>query len=147
MPKVSIILPNYNHARFLPQRLESIFNQSFQDFELIILDDNSTDNSKDIIEKYRNHPKVSHIVYNENNSGTPFKQWNKGIELSNGEWIWIAEADDLADVRFLETLINNTKQDQDVVLSYCQSYRMDSEGVITGDWSDWTNDLNPTYFK
>ena len=77
---VSIIVPNYNHAPYLEQRFDSIYNQTYQDFEVIILDDCSTDASKSIIEKYRNHPKTKHIVYNSSNSSSPFKQWNKGID-------------------------------------------------------------------
>ena len=68
-PKVSIIIPNYNHAQYLSQRLNSIFNQNYQNFEVIILDDCSIDNSKDIIGKYKSNPKVSHIIYNDTNSG------------------------------------------------------------------------------
>ncbi len=104
-PKVSIIVPNYNHAPFLKQRLDSIFNQTFQDFEVIILDDCSTDNSKEIIEQYRSNPKVSHVIYNEKNSGSPFKQWAKGFELARGEYIWIAESDDWAEQDFLKKLV------------------------------------------
>ncbi len=71
---VSVILPNYNHAAYLRQRIESILNQTYQDFELIILDDCSPDNSKDVIEEYRNNSHISHIVYNETNSGYTLKQ-------------------------------------------------------------------------
>ena len=78
-PLVSIIIPNYNHARYLKQRLESIFNQTYQNFEVIFLDDCSTDNSSDIIEQYKDNPHLSQIVVNETNSGSPFKQWNKGF--------------------------------------------------------------------
>lgn len=99
---VSVILPNYNHAPYLRQRIESILNQTYQNFELIILDDCSPDNSKDVIEKYRSNSHISHIVYNETNSGSTFKQWKKGIELAKCEYIWIAESDDYADPRFLE---------------------------------------------
>lgn len=105
MPKVSVIIPGYNHASFLRRRLDSIFNQTFQDFEVIILDDCSTDNSKEIIEEYRNRPQVSHIVYNETNSGSPFKQWAKGFNLAQGEYIWIAESDDWAELNFLEEMV------------------------------------------
>lgn len=70
MPKVSVIIPNYNHSSYLKERIDSILNQTFQNFEVIILDDCSTDNSKEIIELYRDHTKVSHIVYNEKNSGS-----------------------------------------------------------------------------
>lgn len=147
MPKISVIIPNYNYAIYLKQRIESVINQTYQDFEVIILDDHSTDNSKSIIEEYKNHPKIKKIVYNETNSGSPFIQWNKGIEYATGEWIWIAEADDIADVQLLENLINNTQQDNEIVLSYCQSFKIDSQGNITGDWFDWTLGLDENLFK
>jgi len=147
MPEVSVIVPNYNYEKYLQIHLESILNQSFQDFEVIILDDKSTDGSKYIIEKYRNHPKVKHIVYNNLNSGSPFIQWKKGLELASGEWIWVAEADDLSNEHFLEKLLANAQKDKEIVLSYCQSFKMDSEGNTTGNWNDWTKDLDETFFN
>ncbi|QPH38831.1 glycosyltransferase family 2 protein [Pedobacter endophyticus] len=128
MPIISIIVPNYNHSAYLKQRLASVFNQSFQDFEVIILDDCSTDDSKTIIEQYRFHEKVSHVIYNEINSGSPFEQWEKGINLAKGDWIWIAESDDVAEKEFLETVFNNAKTDDDIVLSYCASWCIDKNG-------------------
>ncbi|MEG2479884.1 MAG: glycosyltransferase family 2 protein, partial [Mucinivorans sp.] len=92
-PKVSIIVPSYNHAPYLKERLDSILGQTFRDFELIILDDSSTDNSQQIIEQYSSEPRVSHVVYNKINSGNTFVQWQKGVDLAQGEWIWIAESD------------------------------------------------------
>src|SRR5215469_14819662 len=93
-PKVSIVVPNYNHARFLPQRLDSILGQTFQDFELILLDDSSTDDSRSILLEYgRRDPRVR-IEFNEVNSRNPFKQWNKGVGLAHGQYVWIAESDD-----------------------------------------------------
>jgi glycosyltransferase involved in cell wall biosynthesis len=106
MPLVSVIVPNYNHAIYLQQRLDSIFNQTFQDYEVILLDDCSTDNSHEIIERYRNHSQVSKVIYNKVNAGTSYKQWYKGIEFASGELIWIAESDDWCDVSFLESTIN-----------------------------------------
>lgn len=114
-PKVSVIVPNYNHARFLRQRLDSIFNQTFQDFEVIILDDCSTDNSKEIIKEFRKRPQVSHIVFNETNSGSPFKQWAKGFDLAQGEYIWIAESDDWAELNFLEELVSHLSSSETVL--------------------------------
>lgn len=121
MPTISVIVPNYNHAPFLRQRLDSIFNQTFQDFEVIILDDCSTDNSKEIIEEYRDRPQVSHIVYNETNSGSPFKQWSKGFDLAQGEYIWIAESDDWAELNLLEELTSAINQNQNILVAFCQS--------------------------
>ena len=65
MAEVSVIVPNYNHAAFLPKRLESIFNQTYQDFEVILLDDASTDTSVEVLSQYADHPKVTHFVVNE----------------------------------------------------------------------------------
>jgi len=120
MTKVSVIVPNYNHAIYLKQRIDSILNQTFQDFELIILDDNSKDESRSVIELYRNHPKITHIVYNELNSGTTFKQWKKGIELASGEYIWIAESDDYCSPEFLEELYEGIKNNPSIVLAFGQ---------------------------
>jgi glycosyltransferase involved in cell wall biosynthesis len=82
-PKVSIIVPNYNHARFLRQGLDSILHQTFQDFELILLDDCSMDNSRAILAEYRWDPRIQ-MQFNEENSGSTFKQWNKGVKLARG---------------------------------------------------------------
>ena len=70
LPLVSIIVPNYNHAKFLQKRLDSIFNQTYKNFEAILLDDCSEDNSQEILKKFKDHPKVSNIIFNESNSDT-----------------------------------------------------------------------------
>jgi len=145
-PIVSIIVPNFNHEAFLEQRLESVFNQTYQNFEVILLDDCSTDNSKEILSKYAKNPKVSHCIFNETNSGNTFIQWNKGIALAKGEFIWIAESDDFCELNFLEVLIQPMLQNNKVVLSYCQSNRVNEKGSVTGNWLDHTNDLDTELF-
>lgn len=99
---VSVIIPNLNHLRFIKNRINSILNQTYLDFELIILDDCSIDGSWEYLKQYENHPKVSYCIRNDTNSGSPFRQWKKGIELSKGELIWIAESDDWSEISFLE---------------------------------------------
>ena len=147
MATVSVILPNYNYARYLKQRIESILHQDFTDFELIILDDASSDDSLSIIEQYRDHPKVSHICINEENSGSPFKQWNKGIDLATGEYIWIAESDDFAEPSLLSCLLRPLRANPDIGLAYCQSW-------MVNDWKkkyptarQYTDDLDPERWK
>lgn len=142
---VSIIVPNYNHARFLKKRLNSIFNQTYQDFEVILLDDASTDDSCDILKQYSTHEKVSHFIVNESNSGSPFRQWAKGLELARGEYIWIAESDDYADLRFLEILL--PKFDDEISLVYSQSNRVMADGRGNGDWLKHTRDFEPNIFE
>src|SRR5690242_21921320 len=89
-PTVSVIIPNYNHARYLPRRIESVLRQSYQDFELILMDDASTDDSREVLSLYLSDPRVR-VQFNEVNSGSPFKQWNKGVKLARGKYVWIAE--------------------------------------------------------
>ncbi|WP_300935799.1 glycosyltransferase family 2 protein [uncultured Muribaculum sp.] len=140
-PLVSIIVPNYNYARYLPERMESILNQSFQDFEIILLDDSSTDNSREVIERYISNPKVSHIEINATNSGSTFRQWRKGISHANGKYIWIAEVDDLSEPDFLEKTVNALESTDDSIVAFTGSTAIDSEGkpkpYDVDNWKYW----------
>jgi glycosyltransferase involved in cell wall biosynthesis len=140
---ISVIVPNYNHAKFLKERIDSILNQTFQDFELIILDDCSTDNSIEIIESYRQLPNVS-IFYNSKNSGSPFKQWKKGIKLAKGKYIWIAESDDFAESTFLETMFRILEIGNG--LAYCRSMDVDQNGIKKNDFF-WADGLDENRWK
>ncbi|WP_178989000.1 glycosyltransferase family 2 protein [Winogradskyella schleiferi] len=137
MTKVSVIIPNFNHCDYLHQRIDSVLNQTYQDFEVILLDDVSKDQSVRILETYRDHPKIAHIVINKNNSGSPFGMWQKGFDLSKGDLIWIAESDDWADARFLETLVPKF-ENNDVVVAHCISnnYYMKTKVTKINSW--WT---------
>jgi glycosyltransferase involved in cell wall biosynthesis len=132
MCKVSVIVPNYNHARFLRQRLDSIFNQTYQDFEVILLDDASIDDSLEILAEYAKNQKVSHFIVNEKNSGSPFIQWKRGIGLAKGEYIWIAESDDWAEISFLEELAPEFS-DQSIGLVFCASHWRGARGSLVTD--------------
>ena len=118
---VSVIIPNYNHAPYLRQRIDSVLGQTYQDIEVIILDDCSEDNSQDIIETYRAHPKVRHIEYNRQNSGSVFRQSARGIQLAKGDFVWIAESDDTAAPELLEVLTGNLEKYPTAALAYCDS--------------------------
>lgn len=144
---VSIIVPCYNHAPYLQERLDSIINQSYKNFEVILLDDCSSDNSDTLLRNYKNYPQVSHCIINEKNSGSTFCQWNKGIELAKGELIWIAESDDVAHLQFLEKLVPAFDQNSNLVLAYCQSYRMSAQGKVTGSWKECTDNLDAELFN
>jgi glycosyltransferase involved in cell wall biosynthesis len=141
MSKVSVIVPNYNHASFLTQRLDSIFNQTFQDFEVILMDDCSTDNSLEILNRYRFHPRVSQFIINKKNSGNTFKQWRKGINLAKENFIWIAESDDFAEPDFLKSamsVFNNPRAG----ISYSQSRIIDENNVLIDNWNKQTIGFN-----
>jgi glycosyltransferase involved in cell wall biosynthesis len=132
MPIFSVILPNYNHSRFLAERVNSILDQTCQDFELIILDDCSSDDSHKMLEQWKNHPRVSHFIMNEKNSGSTFKQWKKGLELAKGEWIWIAESDDVAHPDFLQSMMELVERDAEIKIAFCRSNRIDENGNPKG---------------
>lgn len=142
MPTVSVIIPNYNHARYLPKRIETVLGQTYQDFELILLDDCSTDGSRSILSQYASDHRVR-IEMNERNSGSTFKQWNKGVRLAKGKYIWIAESDDYADERLLETLIARLDRDSSVVLANCRSWRVLANGDRAELLDSHLADLDP----
>jgi len=141
MPKVTVIIPNYNHARFLQQRIQSVLNQTYQDFEVIYLDDASTDNSNEVFASFADDQRVR-AIYNETNSGSPFKQWNKGIRQATGEYIWIAESDDYADEKLLATLVDRLDRYPQAGLAYAQSWAVDKSGKVGGSWLTWTDGLD-----
>ena len=142
---VSVVVPNFNHKLYLKQRLDCIFNQTYNNFEVILLDDSSTDGSQEIIKTYENHPKVSHVIYNTINSGSPFRQWQKGISLAKGQYIWIAESDDYCDSIFLEKLLNNIKPDSG--LCYAQSIDVGNNGEYISNRVDYTKNFKPNIWK
>ena len=146
-PLISVIVPNYNHEKYLTKRLDTIFNQSYSNIEVILLDDCSTDNSREILSKYALEKKVSHCVFNTVNSGNTFKQCKKGVDLAKGDFIWIAESDDYCDSDFLEKLIVSLLSDEEVVLSYCQSNRVNQYEEVTGNWKTHTDDLDVKQFS
>jgi len=121
-PTVSVIVPNYNHAPYLQERFDSVVSQTFQDFEIILLDDCSTDDSHVLLTQFSRHPKVRTYVRNTANSGSPFVQWRRGLELSSAPLVWIAESDDVAEPGFLETLVPALLERPDCVLAFCNSH-------------------------
>ncbi len=151
MPKVSVIIPNYNHEAFLVERIESVLNQSFTDFEIILLDDCSVDSSHQILEKYSTENEKISFYPNTKNSGSPFHQWNKGISLAKGEYLWIAESDDYCEPNFLENLVELLDKNPNCGIAYCQSNLVNEKGEILNSYSEnlkfiyksdaWDNDF------
>lgn len=137
-PLVSIVVPNYNHARHLAFRLDSILNQIYQDFEVILLDDASSDDSLKVINDYVSKDRRIRSFCNTLNSGSPFKQWARGIKLARGEYIWIAESDDYADKRFISTLLPKLIQNPKLSIAFCQSYRVDLNNNILYSCIKWS---------
>lgn len=126
--KVSVIVPNYNHSKFLRQRLDCIYQQTYRNFEVILLDDCSKDNSREILQEYaERYQGITRYEPNEMNSGGVFNQWCKGIRLASGDICWIAESDDFCDCDFIEKLIP-AFADPDVKISYCRYQFVNQDG-------------------
>lgn len=145
IPLVSVIVPNYNHAHFLPERFLSIRGQTFKDYELIVLDDASSDHSLEIIRnELSDFPHL--LMTNDRNSGSPCSQWLKGIKKARGRYIWIAESDDSCPPTFLATILEC--MGQEVLLSYCRSSEIDANGThISEDSFYWPEAFDSKLWK
>jgi len=93
MPKVSIVIPTYNSARYLPETINSILSQDFDDFEIIVVDDHSTDDTKKVIKELKCN-KIRYIFL-EKNHGGPSKPRNIGVKAAQGKYIAFCDSDDL----------------------------------------------------
>ncbi len=142
MPKVSVIVANYNHERFLRRRLDSIYAQTYRNFEVLLLDDCSSDGSRALMDSYAQaHPDITRTLYNETNSGSAFRQWAKGIQAVSGDLVWIAESDDYCDENFLEVLVR-CFDDEAVMLAgaRCEFVNID-ETPLQGEFKLYVSDL------
>lgn len=147
--KVSVVVPNYNYAHYLRERINSIMNQTYPVYEVIILDDASVDDSVCIIEEMqKKYPLNIKVHMNNYNTGNVFKQWGKGFEIASGAYVWIAEADDLSELDFLEKIMNAMDNNPDTILAYSQSKMMDENGIVTSpNYLDYVSDINSEKWK
>lgn len=137
--KVSVVILSYNYADYISERIDSVLLQTYPLYEIIILDDCSRDNSVDVIKRKIRKAKHKNIrlIENDKNSGSVFAQWKKAFESASGDYIWIAEADDSCNAKFLETLIRYF-DDEEVVIAHCETLMMDSRNnVIMEDLREW----------
>ncbi len=146
--KVSVIIPNYNHAPYIEERLRSVFAQTYPPHEVLFLDDASSDESLAVARRLTpESPVPVRFVLNESNSGSPFRQWLKGIDLARGDLVWIAESDDTCRPDLLERLVAPF-DDPDVMLAYCQSAMIGPDGrPFAADYLAATEDLSPVRWR
>ena len=113
--KVSVIVPVYNTEKYLEKCLDSIVNQTYQDIEIIIVNDGSTDNSKEIINKYVD--KYSNIkVYNKQNGGLSSAR-NLGIEKANGKYLMFVDSDDYIEKTMIKKMYEKSQENKsDIVV-------------------------------
>ncbi len=136
MPRLSIVLPNYNYARYLDERIQSLLAQTYRDFELIVLDDASRDNSRQVIERYTGDPRVRAHYYAQN-SGTTYARWNDGAAMATGEYLLIAGADDSCHPTMAEKLLAKLDAHPSAGLAYCHTVLIDEAGRGIGSTAEW----------
>ena len=147
--KVSVIVPNYNYGRYIRKRIRSILRQTYPIYELIVLDDASTDGSAEmarsiVLDLNVQNPNLKiQFVGNKKNSGKAMLAWKHGLELASGDYVWIAEADDLCSRRFLEEAMKGF-DDPDVVLSYTESAIINGVGAMIAPSFRWSRDKEKT---
>ena len=130
MPKVSVILPVYNAEKFLKEAIDSILNQTFTDFELLLINDGSTDRSEEIIKSY-NDKRISYAK-NEKNSGL-INTLNRGIDLARGEYIARMDGDDIALPERFELQVKHLIKSDAAILATTY-YSVDETGNALPDW-------------
>ncbi len=131
---ISVVVPSYNHGAFLDERLASILSQRRAPCEIIIIDDASQDDSLVRARTFaETAPLPVRIIARARNSGSPFAAWEEGARLTSGDLLWIAESDDVADPRLLERLAPFLERDERVVMAYCQSGAIGSQGERLAD--------------
>jgi glycosyltransferase involved in cell wall biosynthesis len=145
--RVSVIVPNYNYDQYIEERLQSIIKQDYPIYEIIVLDDASTDNSLAIINKVlANQPVDYRIIANKDNSGSVFRQWQMGVGSAKGSHVWIAEADDSCGCDFVDEVMPGFDS-PGVVLSYCESKQVDGKGNIMADnYHEYVADVDPRHW-
>ena len=131
MDTVSIIMPCYNHGRFLSESIEGVLNQTYADIELIIVDDHSGDNSIDIISKYKGQDKRIISICHQKNLGVS-KARNAGLAISRGEFIGFCDADDVWEHKKLAAQIEVLQNNREYGLTYCDAIIIDEGGIPTG---------------
>jgi glycosyltransferase involved in cell wall biosynthesis len=143
VPKVSVIIPAYNRAHFLGEAIQSVLDQTFPDFELIVVDDGSTDNTKEVVESFKD-PRIRYI-YQENRGQSAAQ--NTGIKASGSEYIAILGSDDMWLPQNLELKVKVLDARPDVALVCSDTYFFDDRtGAILGRfWHDkrFTYPVNP----
>ena len=129
--RVSVVVASYNHARFLPQRMDSLIAQTYPDLEIIVIDDCSPDNSVEVLRRYEQDPRVK-LIIREHNGGWVAVS-NQGIDLATGEYVIFANCDDACDPRMIERLVTALQTNPSAGIAFCRSKLVDADSKVLGD--------------
>jgi glycosyltransferase involved in cell wall biosynthesis len=139
-PKVSVLVPSYNHGRYIRERIDSILNQTYGHIELIVIDDCSDDDSHTVISDLQALHGFRYL-HNERNSGTPFAAWEHICKLATGDYIWVCESDDVAEPAFVETAVASLMAKPDAVMFYSSSLIINEASQVIGHTDSYFHDI------
>jgi glycosyltransferase involved in cell wall biosynthesis len=128
---VSVIVASYNHAEYLVQRMGSLLAQTYENFEIIVIEDVSPDNSLEVLRQYENNPRVE-LVVRERNGGW-VEVSNQGIGLARGEFILFANCDDACQPQLLERLVAAMDANPSAAIAFCRSVLVDEHDCVLGE--------------
>lgn len=109
-PKITVIVPIYNTAEYLPECLDSLIGQTYQNLEIILIDDGSTDPSGRIADEYAARDARIKVIHKENGGVTQAR--NMGVDIATGQYIGFVDSDDSVNERYFETLLHHLRQNQ-----------------------------------
>ena len=132
MPAVSVIMPCYNAGEFARQSVESILSQTFSDFELLVVDDGSEDNSVEILKDLARHDARIKLILHEKNLGVS-RSRNDGLHAARGDYVAFCDADDLWKPEKLKCQIGLLSENPSYDVTYCDSQIIDKTGARTGE--------------
>jgi len=138
MPKISVIIATYNRAQYLPEAIDSVLNQSYQDFELVIVDDGSVDDTKAIVDKYINSNTGKIRYFYQENKG-PGAARNRGIKEAKGEYVAFLDSDDIWLPEKLEKQSRYLEENPGYAMVYTDAYEFNRK-VVTKKSKLATND-------
>lgn len=128
MPKVSVIIPTYNRASLVGQAIDSVLSQTFRDFEVIVVDDGSADDTRDVLARYGEFIRYIH----QENAGESVAR-NRGLDEALGEYIGFLDDDDVYLDDALETAVGFLDANPDIDLLSAQAYRLTESGILTSE--------------
>jgi glycosyltransferase involved in cell wall biosynthesis len=143
-PTVSVIMANYNHARFLPIALQAILSQTWRPLEVLVFDDGSTDNSIEVIEQFAERDSIIRLIRNERNRGVAYS-CNRGVAIASGEYLLFSAADDYIMPSFLERSLWLLGQYPQAGLSCCDSAALDENSGVMREYKANITE-QPRYF-
>lgn len=128
---VSVVVASYNHARYLPRRMESLINQTYPNLEILVIDDHSPDNSVEVLRRYADHPRVQ-LIEREQNGGWVAVS-NQGLAMARGQYVLFANCDDDCEVNMIAALVDALQRSPSAVIAFCRSVLIDQDGIRLGD--------------